>query len=289
MAARTRVYIDASADQLEREIKRAELALERLGRDGARAGTVAAAGMEKATLASRTYARSVAAATAATARIGTAARTAAPYLGAGLALGLAKSVSEAREAEKALAQTEAVIKSTGGAANVTADQVQELSNAISLKSGIDDEAIQSGANLLLTFKNLRDEAGKGNDIFSQSTQTITDMSVALDQDLKSSAIQVGKALNDPTVGLTALSRVGVTFTAQTKEQIIALQEQGDTLKAQKMILKELTSEFGGSAAAQADSFDKLKVAGENFAESVGKKITPVLGEMADELSDILSN
>lgn len=289
MAARTRVYIDASAEQLEAEIRKAERALERLGREGTENGRQAAKGMETATLATSKYARAAAGAATVTSRVGSAARTAAPYLGAGLALGLAKAVAEAREAEKALAQTEAVIKSTGGAANVTADDVANLANSISLKSGIDDEAIQSGENLLLTFKNIRNEAGKGNDIFSQSTQVITDMSVALGQDLKSSAIQVGKALNDPTVGLTALQRVGVTFTEQTKDQINTLVSQGKTLKAQKIILKELTSEFGGSAAAQADSFDKLKVSAENFAESVGGEVMPTLTDMSDELSKILSD
>ena len=37
------------------------------------------------------------------------------------------------------------------------------------KSGIDDEAIQSGENLLLTFTDIRNEVGKGNDIFNQAT------------------------------------------------------------------------------------------------------------------------
>lgn len=286
---RTRVYIDATAEQLEREVLKAQRALERLGREGAENGMQASRGMDKATAATSRYARVASGAAAVTSRVGNAARTAAPYLGAGLALGLAKSVIEAREAEKALAQTEAVIKSTGGAANVTAGHVQELANQISLKSGIDDEAIQSGENLLLTFKRIRDEAGKGNDIFSQSTQVITDMSVALGQDLKSSAIQVGKALNDPKVGLTALSRVGVTFTEQTKERITALQDEGKMLQAQKIILAELTSEFGGSAAAQADSFDKLKVAAENFAEQVGGEVTPILSDMSDQLTEILSD
>jgi phage-related minor tail protein len=92
----------------------------------------------------------------------------------------------------------------------------DLATAISNKTGIDDEAIQSGENLLLTFTNIRNETGKGNDVFNQATQTITDMSVALGQDMKSSAIQVGKALNDPIKGVTALQRVGVSFTAAQK-------------------------------------------------------------------------
>jgi hypothetical protein len=52
--------------------------------------------------------------------------------------------SEFMDASKVTAQTNAVIKSTGGAANVTADQVNKLATALLKKSGIDDEAIAVG-------------------------------------------------------------------------------------------------------------------------------------------------
>lgn len=203
--------------------------------------------------------------------------------------GISAVVAEYEEAQKVGAQTNAVIKSTGRSANVSAKQVSALAESISTKVGIDDEAIQSGENLLLTFKNIQNQAGKGNDIFNQTTQVMTDMSVAMDQDMKSSAIQLGKALNDPIKGITALTRVGVTFTEQQKEQIAALVESGDTMKAQKIILAELNSEFGGSAAAQATGFDKLKVALNNIAEDVGNKVLPVFGDLADSVSKVLSD
>lgn len=186
------------------------------------------------------------------------------------------SLAQAREAQKAGALTAAAIKSTGGAANVTAAQVAALATAISDKVGVDDEAIQSGENLLLTFTNIRNETGKGNDIFNQATQSITDMSAALGQDMKSGAIQLGKALNDPIKGITALSRVGVAFTDQQKAQITAMVEAGNTMGAQKVILAELTTEFGGAAAAQATAGDRAKVAFENLQEEIGTKLLPVV-------------
>ena len=86
------------------------------------------------------------------------------------------------------------------------------------------------------------------------------MSVALDQDMKSSAIQVGKALNDPVKGMTALSRVGVSFTEKQKDMVKHLEKTGHHLEAQKIILHELKKEFGGSAAAAATWGEKAKVA-----------------------------
>lgn len=186
------------------------------------------------------------------------------------------SISEARESQKVGAQTAAVIKSTGGAAKVTADQIGDLATAISNKTGIDDEAVQSSANLLLTFTRVRNEVGKGNDVFNQATSIVTDMSVALGTDAKASAIQVGKALNDPIKGVTALTKVGVTFTAQQKDQIKKLVESGNSLGAQKMILGELTKEFGGSAAAQGTAGEKLATTYANLKESVGTALLPVL-------------
>ena len=76
------------------------------------------------------------------------------------------------------------------------------------------------------------------------------MSPVLGTDASGSAIQLGKALNDPIKGITALTRVGVTFTEQQKDQITTLVESGKTIDAQKIILGELQKEFGGSAEAQ---------------------------------------
>ena len=200
---------------------------------------------------------------------------------------LVDSIGEAREAQKVTALTNSTIKATGSAAGVTAKQVADLAGAISLKTGIDDEVIQSGQNMLLTFKNIRNETGKGNDIFDQATQTLVDMSSAMGTEPKQAAIQLGKALNDPVKGISALSRVGVTFTEGQKKVIEGLVEGGETAKAQKIILKELNSEFGGAAAAQATAGEKAKVAFGNLQEAVGTALLPALDRVLNKFTDFL--
>lgn len=209
---------------------------------------------------------------------------------AGVALGgiaiAAKNAFEGLKSGQAVsAQTAAVLKSTGNAAGVTQGQIEDLALAISKKSGVDDEMIQKGQNLLLTFTNLRNEAGKGNDIFNQTTRIMTDMSVALGQDTKSSALQLGKALNDPVKGVTALSRVGVSFTEAQKKQIKAMVEAGDTAGAQKVILAELRKEFGGSADAAgktlAGQIDRAKQAFDRASEAVLTALLPALTRLAE--------
>jgi hypothetical protein len=198
-----------------------------------------------------------------------------------------KMNEEAREAERVGRLTEAIIKSTGGAAKISARQVAELAGSISNKTGIDDEAIQTGSNLLLTFKNVRNEVGKGADIFNQATLAAVDLSAAGFGSIESSSKMLGKALNDPIAGITALSRAGVTFTEQQKEQIKTLVESGDTLKAQKLIMQEVQSQVGGAAAATATGMDKLKVTVANLAEEFGTALLPHIDRAADWLSSRL--
>src|SRR6266540_1666516 len=195
---------------------------------------------------------------------------------AALGAGAAYTFAKFETSQKVLNETGAVLKSTGGAAHVSSKQVTGLADSISKVAGIDDEAVRAGENMLLTFTNIRNETGKGNDIFTQSTKTLIDMATALGQDIPKSAIQMGKALNDPIKGMTALRRVGVTFTDQQADQVKAMVKSGNLLGAQKLILRELTKEFGGSAAAQATSSGKMRVAMDNLAESVGGVLAPVI-------------
>ena len=198
---------------------------------------------------------------------------------------LGDAFGEARESQKVGALTAQVIKTTGGAAKITADQVGDLATAISKKNAVDDEAVQGGANLLLTFTNVRNEVGAANDVFNQATMMASDMSTALGTDMKGASLQLGKALNDPVKGISALSRSGVSFTAAQKDQIKALVATGDTLGAQKIILAELGKEFGGAGAAAATSSDRAAVAAGNLKETIGTALLPVADKMASLFSD----
>lgn len=208
--------------------------------------------------------------------------------GALVVKGLKDSIDAAIEAQQVQAQTAAALKSTGHAAGVTAKHISNLANALSQQTGIDDEAIQSTENLLLTFTKIQNVAGKGNKIFDQATVAVQDMSVALKQDAKSSAIQLGKALNDPIKGITALRRVGVAFNQSQVDTIKKLVATGHQLEAQKMILKEVQKEFGGSARAAGKTFggqiNLLKVNVENLEERIGTLLLPVLTRWARSIN-----
>ena len=159
---------------------------------------------------------------------------------------VAGSIKEAAEFQSIFAQTEAVVKSTGEAAGITAKEMAGMAEAMSASSGMSlfaDDAILGAQNVLATFTQIRGEN------FGGATQSIIDMSQALGTDLQSSAMQVGKALNDPIAGVSALGRAGVQFTDDQKAMIKSMVETGNVAGAQGIILGELETQFGGSAAA----------------------------------------
>src|SRR6266496_1164879 len=202
-------------------------------------------------------------------------------------VGFAAVTAEVVKSTKGWADHEAVardtantIRATGGAAKVTAKEVGDLADAIEAKTTKDGDAIQTGANMLLTFKNIRNEVGKGNDIFNQSVSILTDMTAKMNQgsvtneNMSKSAIQLGKALNDPIAGMGALAKVGVQFTDAQKEQIKALVESGDKMGAQKIILHELATEFQGAAKASAKPWDGVVVVLRKVEDAIGSFLLP---------------
>lgn len=197
------------------------------------------------------------------------------------------SVKAFSESQDLISQTNAVLKSTGGIAGVTAKEVTDLAVAWQKQTKFSDEAIRGAENLLLTFTAI------GKDKFPQATEAVLNMSAALGQDLKSSSIQLGKALQDPVLGITALRRVGVNFSEKQKDVVKALVETGRAGEAQALILKELQVEFGGSAKAAGDTFSgqlaKLKNNFNDVQESIGKTIVVGLTPLSKRLADFVAS
>ncbi len=207
---------------------------------------------------------------------------------AGLGVAMVQGVKDAAAYQQLADKTAAVLKSTGNAAHQSVAGIQARAAALESMSGVDETLIINGQNVLATFTGIKDGVGKGNDIFNQATTAALNMSTALGQDMQSSTVQLGKALNDPIKGITALSRVGVSFTAAQKETIKTMVKSGDTMGAQKVILKELGTEFGGAAAAAGQGFSgsmaRAKDAVDDAMRSVGTLLLPVLTKMANFFS-----
>jgi len=200
--------------------------------------------------------------------------------GIAIAYGGAFSIEAADQQAQAEKKLAATLKATGYAAGFSATELKKFAAERQKLTNFGDEETINLQSLLTTFKNLSGE------VFKETTVLAQDMSAVMGQDLKSSAIQLGKALNDPIVGLTALSRVGVTFNEQQKEQIRYLQESGNLMEAQKVILSELRSEFGGAAEEMASPWQQMKNELGDTAENVGAVVMPAVQLLNYGLSSI---
>jgi hypothetical protein len=205
----------------------------------------------------------------------------------GVAAGFTSLIRAAEESAVVQATTEQIIKSTGGAAKVTADQVSELSRRLSEQMGVDDELIQKSTNLLLTFKNVKNEGEGLSAMLDRATVASQDLAAAGFGDAESAAKMLGKALNDPTKGLTALSRAGVTFTQGQKDQVAALVASNNMFEAQNLIMAEVESQVGGVATATATATGRLSVMMGNMQEDLGAALLPFLSALADGLGPAL--
>jgi uncharacterized coiled-coil protein SlyX len=175
--------------------------------------------------------------------------------------------------------------STGNAVGMTVEELQNLAAGFQKTTTFGDEAIMSAESILLTFTKI------GRDVFPQTVESVLNVSEAMGQDLKSSAVQLGKALNDPTTGLTALQRIGITFSEKQKTVIKQLQKTGDVAKAQKVILEELNVQFGGRAAGAAETYaGKLKQLGNRFGdvqEAIGKVLIEALAPFVEKVIEFV--
>jgi hypothetical protein len=156
--------------------------------------------------------------------------------------------AETAEAEFATAQLNAALKSTRGVSGQTVQALAEHASALQVLSVYDDDVIAGAQAMLLTFTRI------SGDTFPKATEAVLNVAQAMGTDLKSAAIQVGKALNDPILGVSALARSGIQFSEAQREMIKQMVETNRLAEAQRIILAELETQFGGSAKAARDTF-----------------------------------
>lgn len=190
--------------------------------------------------------------------------------GAGIAAGMHKVVSLANTQLKAEQKLAAVLAATGNAAELSASQIKHFAAERQKLTNFGDDATINMAALLATFREIK------GPVFKDAIVAVQDMATVMDTDLRSAAIQVGKALNDPLKGVAALGRVGVSFSQGQIGQIKSLQAGGNLAGAQQIILKELQHEFGGAAQAMADPLVQMKNAFGDLGESIGMDMLPAI-------------
>jgi hypothetical protein len=198
------------------------------------------------------------------------------------------------KSEQAIAQVKQGLESTGGTAGRTFDELSKQAETFSKNTLFgDDDILQDVTAQLLSFQNI-----SGN-VFDRTQAAALDLTEKLGGNLKTSALQLGKALNDPIAGIKALSSSGIQFTDEQKNIVAGLVATNRLADAQTLILDELARQTGGSASAAAATFsgqlqqtqsalmDAAKPLGEaliplvlQFTEFVRGTVVPVLTNFA---------
>jgi len=187
--------------------------------------------------------------------------------------------------EKAERKLAAIFKATGYAAGFSAGEIKQFAAELQKATRFGDEEIINASALVGSFKGIH------GPVFKETIKTVLDLSAAMGQDLKGSAIQLGKALNDPILGVTALSRVGVTFSQVQKDQIKQFMEANNIMGAQKLILAELKSEFGGTAQEMAKGIGRLaqlKNRLGDLGETLAQSLEPFIEYGIEKLDPLFS-
>ena len=157
----------------------------------------------------------------------------------------AASVKAFDTQQKAIAQVEAGLISTGQAAGFTSKELQKMASDLQAKTLFGDEDILLNATAqLLTFTNIAGEQFQRTQVAAANLAQ-----KSFRGDLKSASIALGKALNDPVANLGALGRAGIQFSDEQEAVIKSLIETNRLADAQTIILDELDTQFGGAAEA----------------------------------------
>ena len=210
---------------------------------------------------------------------------------------LGATVKETGEFNAAQARLLQGMKNSGNVMNRTAKGFSLLAADMQESTGISDTMIINNMALMSTFQKVHGTLENGSDVFESSISAILDYTAAQNfgvvtsENLRSSTIQVGKALNDPIKGYTALARNGVVFSKSQVKMIEAFQETGQLAKAQAVILKELNKEFGGTASL--DTYERsVRLLGTSFGDlqkRIGAGLAPMFKQMADALATAMKN
>lgn len=181
--------------------------------------------------------------------------------------------------EQSMAQVEAGLHSTGGAAGMTKESISDMAKEMSSRMKFGRADILDMQAQMLTFGGITKEN------FPAIGDAIANVATKIGMDLHGMSIQFGKAMDNPADGIKKLMRQGVMFSQQQEDAIDKLVEKGNIVGAQQIMLAEIANKYGGASKAAFDAdplsrFNKemgsIKVGVGELATDLLKKLVPAL-------------
>jgi hypothetical protein len=188
-----------------------------------------------------------------------------------LAGGLAMAAKAAIADEQSTKLLETQLRATLGPNQALADSMADFVDQTQLASGVADDELRPALAGLVRFTG---DAAKAQELLTLSI----DASKATGKDLAAVSTAIGRAYDG---NFTSLKKLGVPL----DENIIKTKDF-------KAAQEALTAQFGGAAAANANTYAGrlaiLKIRFDEMVESIGYRVLPILGKLLDEVDKLVT-
>jgi hypothetical protein len=196
---------------------------------------------------------------------------------------LVNVAKQENDAQIILLQT---LSSTGDACGLTARQLGDLAESYQNTTTYSHLQITAAEGVLASFTNLN---GQG---FQRALDLSTDIATKFGMDLPSATRLLGRALEEPATGLSALTRYMGQLDPAQKTYIENMARMGDITGAQNALMDILTQKFGGlSQAVGADAtsaFQRFQNALEVEEAKIGNFISNAASPLLNVFTALLS-
>jgi len=212
-----------------------------------------------------------------------------------MAAGFVKMSRAGEEAATSNARIATIAESMGlfgDRVGAVTSRLIDMSEELARNTGVNQNNIKQVEATLLTFGEVAQTADTVGGAFDRATVAALDLAAAGFGTAESNAIQLGKALNDPVKGISALSRAGVTFTQEEKERIKVLVKSNEIGEAQALVLEAIEKQVGGTAKATANASDIMAVSFSQMQEKIGLALLPAFEKLtgfASAFFDVIAN
>jgi hypothetical protein len=203
----------------------------------------------------------------------------------GISLSIAGAVAAARhfiaQADAAYdseRRLQAMIKSTGMAAKLSATELMDFAASIQKSTTFGDDEIVDASSRMLQFKSVV------GDTFKEAITLSTDLASVGFGSVTAASMALGRALDDPISGIRALRRAGITFNQTERDRLKLLVQTNRLHEAQRLILDKVEDRVGGVAKAMADTpagqWKQINNMIGDIGKEIGKRLLPLAVSMA---------
>lgn len=189
--------------------------------------------------------------------------------------------------EKSTKQTDITLRRFGDGAKISAGFVADLAKALQRKSGLDDQAIQSGQNMLLTLGSIDVKTKSGAKTFKIASRSMVEFADSMGKDVTTAGALYAKTLAAASQGSILLPK-GVKLSGDAMAKLEADMKKASTsTERQTLVMDALQKKFAGGM--DLTNSEKMAVAMDELA-GVGAKIVtlllPAFNVLVDKLQGV---